>query len=84
MEHHDHPAGPSQPDEGGFEEGFEEKPDSPDEHREPDFARGIDEEHSHDRPEGRYSRGIEDPATEEESKEGRFSEGIEQLPHERE
>jgi hypothetical protein len=77
------PAGPSQPGEGGFEQGLQHKPDSPEEQREPDYARGIDEEHPHMKAEGRFSRGNEAPGTEEASKEGRFSEGIEQLPHER-
>ena len=94
----EHPAGPSQPDEGGFEEGAERIPEErsdygrghDDEHAgtdeglQPDFARGIDAEHPHNEAEGRYSRGSEDPATEAASEEGRFSEGVEQLPHERE
>ena len=75
----EHPAGPSQPDEGGFEEGSEQEPGS---ERTPDFARGVAEERDDTgKAEGRYSRGSEEPATEEASKEGRFSEGIEQLPH---
>jgi hypothetical protein len=78
----DRPAGPSQPGEGGFEEGLDHKPDAPEEEREPDFARGIDEEHPQSEAEGRFSRGNEDPGTEAASHEGRFSEGIEQLPHE--
>jgi hypothetical protein len=73
------PAGPSQPDEGGYEEGAAQ---TPDEERTPDYARGVHEEDDDTgEVEGRYSRGAEDPGTEEASKEGRFSEGIEQLPH---
>ncbi len=79
----EHPAGPSQPEDGGFAEGVDHKPDPPEEHLSPDFARGVDAEQPHDEPEGRFSRGNEEPETEVESKEGRFSEGIEQLPHER-
>jgi hypothetical protein len=82
MERHEHPAGPNQGDDDGFAEGIDHKPDSPEEELQPDFARGADAEHTHDEPEGRFSRGIEDPETEVESHEGRFSEGIEQLPHE--
>jgi hypothetical protein len=75
------PAGPSQPDEGGFEEGVEQ---APDEERTPDYARGVHaEDDDTGEVEGRYSRGAEAPGTEEASQEGRFSEGIEQLPHDR-
>ena len=76
----EHPAGPSQPDEGGFEEGAEQEPDSRADAR----LRARRRTRSDDdtgKAEGRYSRGTEDPATEEASNEGRFSEGIEQLPH---
>jgi len=80
----DHPAGPSQPDDG-FAEGVDHKPDDPDEKLVPDFARGIDEERDEgDLAEGRYSRGAEAPGTEETAEEGTFARGAEQLPHERE
>jgi len=70
----DHSGGPAQPGEGGFDEGSEREPDTPEEEPGPDYARGHDEEH--DDPgekEGRYSRGSENPATEKESDEGDFA-----------
>ena len=80
----DHPAGPSQPDDG-FAEGADHEPDDADEKRVPDFARGIDEEHDEgDLAEGRYSRGAEEPGTEDASGEGTFATGAEELPRERE
>ena len=77
----DHPAGPSQPDDG-FAKGHTAEGDA-DEDVQPDYARGIDEPHAEKDAEGRFSRGAEAPGTEERSEEGRFSRGIEQLPHER-
>jgi len=78
----DHPAGPSQPDDG-FAEGAAREGE-PEVEREPDYARGVDAPRDEDdMAEGRYSRGGEAPGTEEESAEGNFARGAEQLPHER-
>ena len=69
------PAGPEQP-ESGFEEGLEQRPDTPDEQREPDFARGLASEEPETKP--RFSRGEEElPGSAENQAEGRFSEGLE-------
>jgi hypothetical protein len=78
---HDHPAAPQQV-EHGFEEGFDQKRDTPEEELEPNFARGIADE---SRPEshhvGRFSEGIEEhPDSPENTVERRFSEGIEESP----
>ena len=75
------PARPEQTDEG-FATGIEQKPDTPEEEREPNFARGI----SHEDPpgtedRGRFSEGQEElPDTPEKEIERRFSEGIERSP----
>jgi hypothetical protein len=76
----DHPAGPSQPDDG-FAEGADRKPDDADEKRMPDYARGVDAERDEgDLAEGRYSRGAEDAGTEEASPEGTFATGADEVP----
>ena len=68
-------AAPEQPD-SGFEEGLEQRPDTPDEQREPDFARGLTSEETETKP--RFSRGEEEfPDSAESEAEGRFSEGLE-------
>ena len=79
---HEHPGRPEQPDEG-FEQGFEQVPDTPEEQLEPNFARGIAEEvppgtEHH----GRFSEGQEQLPEDDPEKhvERRFSEGIEQSP----
>jgi hypothetical protein len=78
---HEHPARPEQTEEG-FATGVDEKPDLPEEEREPNYARGI----SHEDPpgterHGRFSEGAETlPDTPEKEIERRFSEGIERSP----
>jgi hypothetical protein len=78
---HEHPARPEQPDEG-FETGYDQERDTPEEQLEPNFARGI----SHEEPpgtehHGRFSEGQEElPETPEKTVERRFSEGIERSP----
>ena len=82
MEHHGkdpHPGQPQQP-ENGFGEGLEHEPRTPEEEREPDFARG--QRHTEDEEElehtGRFSEGVEEIPEEldpEKTAEGRFSEG---------
>jgi hypothetical protein len=77
------PASPSQPEEGGFEEGAERAPESPEEESEGRYSTGLE-----DRPKdpdkarkARFSEGEEDlPDTPEKTAEGRFSEGQEQGP----
>ena len=77
----DRPARPEQTDEG-FETGYDQKRDTPEEEREPNFARGI----AHEDPpgtdhHGRFSEGQEElPETPEKEVERRFSEGIERSP----
>ena len=66
----------------GFAEGVDQKPDSPEEKLEPNFARGIAHE---DAPgtehHGRFSEGAEElPDSPEKDIERRFSEGIERSP----
>jgi hypothetical protein len=76
----DHPAGPSQPDDG-FAEGADRRPDDADEKRMPDYARGVDAEHDEgELAEGRYSRGAEVPGTEEAASEGTFATGADEVP----
>jgi hypothetical protein len=78
---HEHPARPEQVDEG-FATGVDHKPDSPEEEREPNYARGI----AHEGPpgterHGRFSEGAEElPDSPEKEIERRFSEGIERSP----
>jgi hypothetical protein len=79
---HKAPARPDQPDEG-FETGFERPGETPEEEREPNFARGIAEEPVPGTEEhGRFSKGHEKtPAdTPEKKVERRFSEGQERSP----
>ncbi len=72
MDDERHPAKPEQED--SFEKGQEEKPDSPEEELEPDFARG--EREGEPGEEGRFSEGQEElPDSAEKHKEGRFSTG---------
>ena len=72
-----HPAKPEQED--SFEKGHEEKPDSPEEELDPDFARGKREGEPGE--EGRFSEGQEElPDSAEKHKEGRFSTGIDEGP----
>ena len=75
------PATPEQTEEG-FETGFDQEPDRPEEKREPNFARGIaDEVAPGTEHHGRFSEGQEDlPETPEKTVERRFSEGQEESP----
>jgi hypothetical protein len=79
---HEHPARPEQGDDGGFAEGVDQKPDSPEEKLEPNFARGIaDEDAPGTEHHGRFSEGAEElPDTPEKEIERRFSEGTERSP----
>ena len=79
---HEHPAKPEQTDEG-FETGYDQQRDTPEEELEPNYARGIARE---DVPgaerHGRFSEGQEElpPDTPEKTVERRFSEGVERSP----
>jgi hypothetical protein len=82
MEHHEHPAKPEQTDEG-FETGYDQRRDTPEEELEPNFARGISREDTPERERhGRFSRGQEETPedTPEKVVERRFSEGVERDP----
>jgi hypothetical protein len=79
---HEHPAKPEQTDEG-YERGYDQRRDTPDEEREPNYARGV----AHERPpgterHGRFSEGQEKLPrdTPEKRVERRFSEGVERNP----
>jgi hypothetical protein len=77
----EHPADPEQVEEG-FETGYDQRRDTPEEELEPNYARGI----SHEVPpgtehHGRFSEGQEElPETPEKVVERRFSEGVERSP----
>lgn len=74
------PADPQQGDEG-FETGYDQRRDTPEEELPPNFARGISEEPPEGERHGRFSTGHEDaPDSPEKDVERRFSEGIEQSP----
>lgn len=77
---HEHPAAPEQQE--SFEKGLDHKPDSPDEHLEPDFARGVRQGPEVETEErGRFSEGIEEfPDSPEKHVEGDFATGIEGGP----
>jgi hypothetical protein len=77
----EHPARPEQTDEG-FETGFDQERDTPEEQQEPNFARGIaDEDVPGTEKHGRFSEGQEElPDSPEKRVERRFSEGIERSP----
>ena len=77
----EHPARPEQVDEG-FETGYDQERDTPEERLEPNYARGISKE---DVPgtekRGRFSEGQEAlPDSPEKQVERRFSEGVERSP----
>ena len=77
----EHPARPEQVHEG-YQTGYDQERDTPEERLEPNYARGISEE---DAPgtekHGRFSTGGEElPDTPEKEVERRFSEGIERSP----
>jgi hypothetical protein len=80
---HEHPARPEQTDDEGYEQGYDQHRDTPEEQLEPNYARGIARE---DAPgterHGRFSEGQEEqpPDTPEKVVERRFSEGVERSP----
>ena len=78
---HEHPARPEQPDEG-YQTGYDQARDTPEEQLEPNYARGIsDEDAPGTEHHGRFSEGHEElPETPEKTVERRFSEGIERDP----
>ena len=78
---HEHPAKPEQTHDEGFEQGYDQHRDTPEENLEPNFARGISEEPPGGERHGRFSTGHEEtPDTDEKEVERRFSEGIEESP----
>ena len=75
---HEHPAAPEQVEEG-YQTGYDQERDTPEEELEPNFARGIAEPDTEHR--GRFSEGQEElPDTPEKEVERRFSEGVEESP----
>ena len=80
---HEHPARPEQTHAEGFEQGYDQKRDTPEEELGPNFARGIShEEAPGTERHGRFSTGEEELPEEDPEKnvERRFSEGIERDP----
>ena len=78
---HEHPAKPEQTDDEGFEQGYDQHRDTPEEELEPNFARGLSEEPPGGERHGRFSTGQEElPETPEKEVERRFSEGVEESP----
>ena len=80
---HDQPAQPEQTGDEGFENGQERPGSTPEEEREPNFARGQSAEHVPGTEEQRrFSEGQEDlpPDDPEKNVERRFSEGQEESP----
>ena len=75
------PADPQQ-DKEGFETGYDQRRDTPEEELPPNFARGVSEEPPGGGRTGRFSEGEEElpPDTPEKVVERRFSEGIERSP----
>jgi hypothetical protein len=78
QERHEHPARPEQHD-SGFAEGVDQKPDTPAEELEPDFARGARQgPEAETERHRRFSEGAEEtPDTPDKTVERRFSEGVE-------
>ena len=78
---HSPPADPEQESEG-FETGYDQRRDTPEEELPPNFARGISEEPPGGGHKGRFSEGEEElpPGTPEKVIERRFSEGVEESP----
>jgi len=77
---HEHPAKPEQTREG-YETGYDQERDTPEENLEPNFARGVSEEPPEGGHHGRFSEGQEElPETPEKTVERRFSEGVERSP----
>jgi hypothetical protein len=82
MGHQEHPAKPEQIDEG-FETGYDQERDTPEERRGPSFARGVaDEDEPGTERHGRFSEGHEEQPRNRREKnvERRFSEGVERNP----
>ena len=79
---HKHPAKPEQKDDDGFERGYDQQRDTPEEELEPNFARGISQEPPGGERHGRFSTGEEQLPEEDPEKnvERRFSEGVEESP----
>jgi hypothetical protein len=79
---HEHPAKPEQTHDEGFEQGYDQRRDTPEEELEPNFARGISQEPPGGERRGRFSTGEEElpEADPEKNVERRFSEGIERDP----
>ena len=78
---HEHPAKPEQTHDEGFEQGFDQHRDTPEEELEPNFARGISAEPPGGERHGRFSTGQEATGeTPEKEVERRFSEGVEESP----
>jgi hypothetical protein len=77
----EHPADPDQVNEG-FETGYDQRRDTPEEQEEPNFARGISQEPPGGERHGRFSTGEEELPEDDPEKnvERRFSEGIEESP----
>ena len=77
----EHPAKPEQTDEG-FEQGYDQKRDTPEEELGPNFARGISEEPPEAARQGRFSTGEEQTPEDDPEKniERRFSQGSERNP----
>ena len=75
---------PARPEEvhEGFETGYDQERDTPEEQLEPNFARGIaDEDAPGSQKRGRFSEGHEElPDSPEKEVERRFSEGVERGP----
>jgi hypothetical protein len=78
---HEHPAKPEQTDEG-YETGYDQRRDTPEEELEPNFARGISKEPPGGERHGRFSTGEEELPEDDPEKnvERRFSEGVERSP----
>ena len=78
---HEHQAKPEQVDEG-FETGYDQRRDTPEEELEPNFARGVSKEPPGKDRHGRFSTGEEELPEEDPEKnvERRFSEGVERDP----
>ena len=60
---HEHPAKPEQTHDEGFEQGYDQHRDTPEEELEPNFARGISEEPPGGERHGRFSEGVEESPT---------------------
>jgi hypothetical protein len=77
----EHPADPDQVNEG-FETGYDQRRDTPEEQEGPNFARGISQEPPGGERHGRFSTGEEELPEDDPEKnvERRFSEGIEESP----